>query len=94
MDRETHKVSVIIILIILLSYIFISFFVDWYERSLSECSVRDKRTLSLELDKQPIPVRRPGARFIHPYTNTKIMVVWLECFEDHLTLPICTHLIT
>ncbi|XP_008192865.2 ral GTPase-activating protein subunit beta isoform X8 [Tribolium castaneum] len=60
----------------------------WYERSLSETS-KDKRALSLELDKQPVPPRRSGPRSnLHPHTNTKIMVVWLESFEDHLNLPI------
>ncbi|XP_063903685.1 ral GTPase-activating protein subunit beta isoform X4 [Zophobas morio] len=63
----------------------------WYERSLSETSTtsKDKRALSLELDKQPVPPRRSGPRSnLHPFTNTKIMVVWLESFEDHLNLPI------
>jgi hypothetical protein len=61
----------------------------WYERSLSETSGKDKRALSLELDKQPVPPRRSGPRSnLHPHTNTKIMVVWLESFEDHLNLPI------
>ncbi|XP_072384831.1 ral GTPase-activating protein subunit beta isoform X2 [Diabrotica undecimpunctata] len=49
----------------------------------------DKRALSLDLDKQPVPPKRMSHKSIlHPHTNTKIMVVWLESFEDHLTLPI------
>lgn len=62
----------------------------WYERSLSDNNGRDKRALSLDLDKQPIPVaRRSGPRCsLHPHTDTKILVAWLENFEDHLNLPI------
>lgn len=57
--------------------------------SWSEKSWSDKRALSLDLDKQPIPPKRSVHKSIlHPHTNTKIMVVWLESFEDHLTLPI------
>lgn len=49
---------------------------------------RDKRALSLDLEKQA-STRRTGHRSnLHPYTNTKIMMVWLESFEDHLTFPI------
>lgn len=59
-----------------------------YERSMSEASGRDKKALSLDLDKQPIPPKRSTHRSnLHPYTNTKIMVVWLESYEDHLNLP-------
>lgn len=66
-----------------------SLFLDWFDRSLSEAS-KDKRALSLELDKHPVPPRRSGhlRSNLHPHTNTKIMVVWLESFEDHLTLPV------
>ncbi|KAF5302204.1 hypothetical protein FQA39_LY10243 [Lamprigera yunnana] len=61
----------------------------WYEHSLSENgSGNDKRTLSLELDKQPVPPRRTSNRHHYSYTDTKIMVVWLESYEDSLTLPI------
>ncbi|CAG9819469.1 unnamed protein product [Phaedon cochleariae] len=57
---------------------------SWSDRSWS-----DKRALSLDLDKQPVPPKRSVHRSnLHPHTNTKIMVVWLESFEDHLELPI------
>lgn len=57
------------------------------------------RTLSLDLDKNPVnssgsltsgsSTRRSTARHQpHPQTNTKIMVVWLESYEDHLQFPI------
>lgn len=64
---------------------------SWYERNISDNTGRDaKRTSSLDLDsKQPIPPKRSTQRSsIHPHTNTKIMVVWLESYEDHLNLPI------
>ncbi|CAH0560852.1 unnamed protein product [Brassicogethes aeneus] len=63
---------------------------SWSERSLSSDSgERNKRTLSLDLDKQPVAPKRSGPRSsMYTYTNTKIMVVWLESFEDHLTLPV------
>ncbi|KAK9703556.1 RALGAPB N-terminal domain [Popillia japonica] len=62
---------------------------SWNEKHYSETSSRDKRTLSLDLDKQSVPLRRPMHRCnLHPHTNTKIMVVWLESFEDHLNIPI------
>ncbi|XP_018579922.1 ral GTPase-activating protein subunit beta isoform X2 [Anoplophora glabripennis] len=61
---------------------------SWNDKSWGD-SNRDKRTLSLDLEKQPVPPKRAGHRSnIHPHTNTKIMVVWLESFEDHLNLPI------
>ncbi|CAG9856330.1 unnamed protein product [Phyllotreta striolata] len=57
--------------------------------SWSEKSWSDKRALSLDLDKQPIPPKRSIHKSnLHPHTNTKIMVVWLESFEDHLNLPV------
>ncbi|XP_074039453.1 ral GTPase-activating protein subunit beta isoform X2 [Leptinotarsa decemlineata] len=57
---------------------------SWSDRSWS-----DKRALSLDLDKQPVPPKRTVHRSnLHPHTNTKIMVVWLESFEDHLNFPI------
>ncbi|KAJ8919438.1 hypothetical protein NQ315_016536, partial [Exocentrus adspersus] len=59
---------------------------SWSDKSWGD---RDKRTLSLDLEKQPVPPKRSGHRSnIHPHTNTKIMAVWLESFEDHLNLPI------
>lgn len=50
------------------------------------------RTLSLDFDKKdPIPPsrRRTGATksHLHLQSATKILVVWLECYEDHLTFP-------
>ncbi|CAH1959120.1 unnamed protein product [Acanthoscelides obtectus] len=60
---------------------------SWSEKSWSD--VKDKRTLSLDLDRQPVPPKRATHRSnLHPHTNTKIMVVWLESFEDHLNMPI------
>lgn len=53
--------------------------------------------MSLDLDKNPMTsslnsgsaVRRSGARHSpHPQANAKIMVVWLESYEDHLRFPI------
>uniref|UniRef100_A0A1Y1MH45 Rap-GAP domain-containing protein n=4 Tax=Photinus pyralis TaxID=7054 RepID=A0A1Y1MH45_PHOPY len=62
---------------------------SWHENSLSDNgSLRDKRTLSLDLDKQPAPPRRSGNRHHYSHTDTKIMIVWLESYEDYLTLPI------
>lgn len=56
--------------------------------NVGDATGRDKRALSLDLEKQP-SARRTGHRSnLHPYTNTKIMVVWLESFEDHLVFPI------
>lgn len=71
-------------------YFVILFSLAWSERSFSDASSRDKRALSLDLDKQPIPAaRRSGTRCsLHPHTSTKILVAWLENFEDHLNLPI------
>lgn len=62
----------------------------WYDQNLPENNPnREKRALSLDLDKQPAaPTRRSGNRHHHPHMDTKIMVVWLESYEDHLTLPI------
>lgn len=57
----------------------------WNESSWAEAS---KRADSSDLDKHPIPPKRGNKSNIHPDTNTKIMVVWLESFEDHLNLPI------
>lgn len=74
---------------VIVSIQFIILIIAWYERSLSEQSGREKRTLSLDLDKQSVPVRRLTQRSsVHPPTNTKIMIVWLESYEDHLKVPI------
>ncbi|KAK7862307.1 hypothetical protein R5R35_014671 [Gryllus longicercus] len=66
------------------------------------------RTLSLDLDKQACPTmpsnsggfesgrRRPGTSR-HPlasHTNTKVFVVWIESFEDHLHFPLSELLVT
>lgn len=59
---------------------------SWNETTWSDD--RTKRTQSLELDKQAIPPKRSNKSHIHPDINTKIMIVWLESFEDHLSLPI------
>ncbi|XP_066254147.1 ral GTPase-activating protein subunit beta isoform X7 [Euwallacea similis] len=59
---------------------------SWSENPWSDAS--SKRTQSLELDKQPVPPKRGNKSNIHPYTTTKIMIVWLESFEDHLNLPV------
>lgn len=71
----------------------------WYERSISESNPRTQRsldkprTLSLDLDKQPSPGegsrRRTGAtRNLPTHSNTKVLVVWIESFEDHLNFPL------
>ncbi|GBP58154.1 Ral GTPase-activating protein subunit beta [Eumeta japonica] len=64
-----------------------------YERSISESDrgertkLTDKvRALSLELDKQTSTLTGSGRRN-REYT-TKILIVWLEDFEDHLNLPL------
>ncbi|KAL1509023.1 hypothetical protein ABEB36_003829 [Hypothenemus hampei] len=44
-----------------------------------------KKAPSME-DKQPVPPKRNNKS--NPYANTKIMIVWLESFEDHLNFPI------
>ncbi|XP_066140830.1 ral GTPase-activating protein subunit beta isoform X3 [Euwallacea fornicatus] len=59
---------------------------SWSENPWSDAT--SKRTQSLELDKQPVPPKRGNKSNIHPYTTTKIMIVWLESFEDHLNLPV------
>lgn len=65
------------------------FFPDWNEKSWTDSSNRNKRTLSLDLDKASTAPKKSSQRSnLHPYTNTKIMIVWLESFEDHLNLPI------
>ncbi|CAG9768936.1 unnamed protein product [Ceutorhynchus assimilis] len=59
---------------------------SWNDNSWS--SDNSKRTHSLESDKQPVAPKRGNKSNIHPDTNTKIMIVWLESFEDHLSLPV------
>ncbi|XP_017782958.1 PREDICTED: ral GTPase-activating protein subunit beta isoform X2 [Nicrophorus vespilloides] len=64
---------------------------NWFERNLSDSNdkSREKRILSLDLDKQSVPLRRPAVKCnLHPHTNTKIMVVWLESYEDYMKLPL------
>ncbi|XP_047028982.1 ral GTPase-activating protein subunit beta isoform X3 [Helicoverpa zea] len=67
-----------------------------YERSVSESErtadrggkLADKlRALSLDLDKQPQAQLTGSGRRNRDYT-TKILIIWLEDFEDHLNLPI------
>ncbi|KAJ8718675.1 hypothetical protein PYW08_002912 [Mythimna loreyi] len=45
------------------------------------------RALSLDLDKQPAAQLTGSGRRNRDYT-TKILIIWLEDFEDHLNLPI------
>lgn len=73
----------------------------WYERSVSEQQSGEKsplnknpRALSLDYDKnlkEPVPParRRTGANkpAINWTPSAKIMLVWLESFEDHLNFP-------
>lgn len=73
---------------------------SWYGVSNENSNKEKPRTLSLDLDKNPVTsstssltsgssTRRSTARHQpHPQTNTKIMVVWLESYEDHLQFPI------
>ncbi|XP_075979377.1 ral GTPase-activating protein subunit beta isoform X2 [Anticarsia gemmatalis] len=67
-----------------------------YERSASESERSDRaapqlsdklRALSLDLDKQPATVLTGSGRRNRDFT-TKILIIWLEDFEDHLNLPI------
>ncbi|KAJ8714733.1 hypothetical protein PYW07_002958 [Mythimna separata] len=71
-----------------------------YSRSVSESEragagggaaagkLHDKlRALSLDLDKQPAAQLTGSGRRNRDYT-TKILIIWLEDFEDHLNLPI------
>lgn len=62
---------------------------SWCDGNPTEVASRDKRALSLDLDKQPLPPKRSSHRSsMYTHINSKIMVVWLENFEDHLNLPI------
>ncbi|CAH0687643.1 unnamed protein product [Spodoptera exigua] len=68
--------------------------VGGYERSVSESErgergkLGDKlRALSLDLDKQPAAHLAGSGRRNRDYT-TKILIIWLEDYEDHLNLPI------
>ncbi|KAF7287226.1 hypothetical protein GWI33_002045 [Rhynchophorus ferrugineus] len=60
---------------------------SWSDNSWS-LDDRGKRTQSLEFEKQPVPPKRGNKGNIYTNVNTKIMVVWLESFEDHINLPI------
>ncbi|KAL0278957.1 UNVERIFIED_CONTAM: hypothetical protein PYX00_000621 [Menopon gallinae] len=74
----------------------------WYERSISGGGSGQRsqgqlkqRALSLDLEKHPpVEPTRPGRRLgvlrNQPYTDlpTKVMLVWLESFEDNLTFPV------
>ncbi|XP_073960572.1 ral GTPase-activating protein subunit beta [Choristoneura fumiferana] len=68
-----------------------------YERSISESdkgergrsSLNEKvRALSLDLDKQPGAQGLTGSGRRNRDFTTKILIFWLEDFEDHLNLPI------
>ncbi|XP_072937898.1 ral GTPase-activating protein subunit beta isoform X2 [Epargyreus clarus] len=71
-----------------------------YERSISESERGDRaerpraplgdkaRALSLELDKNTPPAALSGSGRRNRDFTTKILIVWLEDFEDHLNLPI------
>lgn len=63
-----------------------------YERSISESEKHDKkigtRTLSLELEKQYSTTSSTGSGRRNKDYTTKILIVWLEDYEDHLNLPI------
>ncbi|XP_063235788.1 ral GTPase-activating protein subunit beta isoform X2 [Bacillus rossius redtenbacheri] len=72
----------------------------WFDRSISESGSgrgsrgqQDKpRTLSLDMDKQAGgggAQRRPGANRLQlaGHSNTKVLVVWVESYEDHLHFP-------
>lgn len=74
-----------------------------YERSVSEhsgkeCNSLTHKTLSLDLDKnakegEPVPPARSGRRtgankpIINWTPSAKILLVWLESYEDFLTFP-------
>lgn len=62
------------------------FHLAWTDNSWSDTT--SKRSQSLETDKHPVPPKRGNKSNIHPYTTSKIMIVWLESFEDHLNVPI------
>ncbi|KPI97082.1 Ral GTPase-activating protein subunit beta [Papilio xuthus] len=70
-----------------------------YARSVSECErergerraalADNARALSLELDKQqPAPSNITGSGRRNRDFTAKILIVWLEDFEDHLNLPV------
>lgn len=50
--------------------------------------------MSLDLEKPGAEPTRPGRRLgvlkNQPYVNppTKVMLVWLESYEDHITFPV------
>ncbi|KAK6624852.1 hypothetical protein RUM44_011716 [Polyplax serrata] len=73
----------------------------WYERSVSVGNGNQQkgtqckpRTMSLDLEKPGAEPTRPGRRLgvlkNQPYVNppTKVMLVWLESYEDHITFPV------
>lgn len=63
-------------------------------KSTSSGSAQKSRNMSLDLDKQkdPVPPTRrkttSGKSSLSNQTSAKIMVVWLESYEDHLNFPI------
>jgi hypothetical protein len=70
-----------------------------YERSISEqqpgkLSTQKSRALSLDFEKtnksqEPVPPmrRRQNAAKAAPNGTWKILLVWLESYEDHLSFP-------
>lgn len=56
--------------------------VVWYERSVSEGSSEKTRTMSLDLESHKDP------RWSRRHPPTRVMLVWLESFEDHLHFPV------
>lgn len=56
--------------------------VVWYERSMSEGSSEKTRTMSLDLESHKDP------RWSRRHPPTRVMLVWLESFEDHLHFPV------
>ncbi|CAH0399484.1 unnamed protein product [Chilo suppressalis] len=60
-----------------------------YERSVSESdkgTTNDKPRLELDLDRPPVGL--PGSGRRNRDFTTKILIIWLEDYEDHLNLPI------
>lgn len=59
----------------------------WYERSMSEGSSEKTRTMSLDLESHKDP------RWSRRHPPTRVMLVWLESFEDHLHFPVGQYLL-
>lgn len=84
MDLE-RKVNVLIFyqgtLLSIITYDWL-LLVVWYERSMSEGSSEKTRTMSLDLESHKDP------RWSRRHPPTRVMLVWLESFEDHLHFPV------